>query len=31
MKAISKFELLSSLEQEVEKHLAEAVGVFKFT
>lgn len=29
MKAISKFELLSSLEQEVEKHLAEAVGVFQ--
>jgi hypothetical protein len=29
MKAVSKSELLSSLEQEVEKHLAEAVGIFQ--
>ena len=29
MKAMSKFKLLSSLEQEVEKHLAEAVSVFQ--
>lgn len=29
MKAISKFELLSTLEQETEKHLTEAVRVFQ--